>query len=96
MLTAAVILLVFGGLVALVLAFADNVWDTRTTATGEQQLQELRTQESEILDNYGWDEATKTWRIPIEKAMNVLIEQGKAKGEMQSFPIAAKQASKEK
>ena len=63
---------------------------------GEQQLQELRSQESEILDHYGWDPTTKTWRIPIDRAMSVLIEQGKAKGDMQSFPVAPKQASKEK
>jgi len=96
MLTALVILLVFSGLLALVMTFADNVREKRTTASGEQQLQELRTQESEILDNYGWDPTAKTWRIPVEQAMSILVEQGKAKGEMQSFPAAPKQTSKEK
>jgi hypothetical protein len=96
MLATLVVLLVFGGLVGWVLTKADNLREKHTTATGEQQLQELRAGESEILDHYGWDPATKTWRIPIEKAMTVLVEQGKAKGEMQAFPVAPKQAAKEK
>ncbi len=89
MLTALIILFVFGALVVVILEYAKNTGEP-PAAAGEQQLQELRAREREILDNYGYDQATKSWRIPIEQAMSVLIEEGKTKGDMQSFPVAPK------
>jgi hypothetical protein len=93
MLTALIILFVFGGLVALVLEYSKNTGES-PAAAGEQQLQELRARERAILDNYGYDQATKTWHIPIDQAMSVLVEEGKTKGDMQSFPSAPKAAPK--
>src|SRR5580704_9156643 len=93
MLTALIILFVFGGLVVLILEYAKNTGETPAVA-GEQQLQELRARERDILDNYGYDQATKTWHIPIDQAMNVLIEEGKTTGDMRSFPVAPKTAPK--
>jgi hypothetical protein len=93
MLTALIILFVFGGLVALVLEYAKPTGET-PAAAGEQQLQELRARERDILDNTGYDQTTKTWRIPIDQAMSVLIEEGKTTGDMRSFPVAPKAAPK--
>jgi hypothetical protein len=93
MLTALIILFVFAGLVALVLQYAKNVGET-PAASGEQQLQELRARERDILDNFGYDQTTKTWRIPIDQAMGILIEEGKTKGDMRSFPSPPKPAPK--
>jgi hypothetical protein len=85
MVVALVILFFFAALVVGVLDYAKNL-GAPAAASGEQQLKELRAQERDILDNPGYDPATKTWRIPIDQAMNVLIEEGKSKGEMRSFP----------
>lgn len=86
MLTALAILFVFAGMVAIVLRSSENIPATFSTPPGAKDLEELRMQEREILNSSGFDPATKTWRMPIDDAMQVLIDEGKAKGEMRSFP----------
>jgi len=87
MLTALLILFFFAASVLVVLEYSKDIGPhTADAATAEQHLQELRAAEKERLENYGYDAQTKTFSIPIERAMTILIEEGKAKGEMQSFP----------
>jgi hypothetical protein len=90
MATALLILFVFAGLVVGVLQYAKSMTAAPAAPTGEQQLKELRAQQRDILDNPGYDPSTKTWRIPIDQAMSILIEEGKSKGELQSFPAKPK------
>lgn len=91
MVTTLLILFVFGALVVAVLRYGEGL-DARPSAppADEHQLQELRAAEREILDNYGHDPQTQTYRIPVERAMGVLIDEAKPKGEMQSFPAKPK------
>jgi hypothetical protein len=90
MLTALVFLFVFAGLVMIVLRSSENLDVSAPPQSGAKELEELRAQENEILNNRGYDPATKSWRMPIDQAMQVLIDEGKAKGEMQSFPVKGK------
>ncbi|MCE9534150.1 MAG: hypothetical protein K8T89_23985 [Planctomycetes bacterium] len=96
MLTAFLILLVFGALVIAVNYFTRNMNENSPVMTGEQQLLELRAKQKDIVESYGIEPATKErpeiWHIPVERAMSVLIEQGKAnaKGELESFPVKPK------
>jgi hypothetical protein len=94
MATALAILFVFAGLVVIVLYYSRNMGDTPVVESGEQQLKELRAQQRDILDNYGYDQATKSWRIPIDQAMAVLVEEGKSKGDMYSFPAVPRPKDK--
>ena len=87
MLTAVLILFVFAGLIAVVMVVGTV---PSTAVSGEQQLQELRARERDLLDNYGYDPQTKTFRIPIERAMNILGDEGRTKGELQTFPAKKK------
>ncbi len=87
MLTTLALLFLFAALVFVVYYSSSRLDESVTARTGEQQLQELRDSERAILNNYGYDAETNTRRIPIEKAMEMLIEEAKAnKGEMKSFP----------
>jgi hypothetical protein len=91
MLTTLALLFLFAALVFVVYYSSGRLDESVTAQTGEQQLQELRDSERAILNNYGYDAETSTHRIPIEKAMEVLIEEAKAnKGEMKSFPVKKK------
>ena len=90
MLTALAILFVFAGMLIFVLRSSENLDTSSSSPSGAKELEELRTQEREILNGSGYDSATKTWRIPIDQAMQTLIDEGKAKGEMQSFPAKKK------
>ena len=90
MLTALVILFIFAGMVMVVLRSSESLDPSSSAPTGVKDLEELRTQEREILNSHGYDPATKTRRMPIDEAMQTLIDEGKAKGEMQSFPTKAK------
>jgi len=89
--TSMLIFFVFGGMVVFFVEYSKTLDGGPTSASGEQQLQELRAQQRDVLDNYGYDPATKTWRVPVDRAMSVLIEEGKTKGEMASFPTPKKQ-----
>jgi len=95
MFTALLVLFVFAGLVAVVLDYSKEIGGKTSTAlSGEQQLQELRAAEKDRLETSGYDPQTKAINIPIERAMNILIDEAKTKGEMQSFPAAPKEKSK--
>jgi hypothetical protein len=84
---AVVVLGVFGGLIVAVLEYSKGDRARNASALpGEQSLQELRASEMERLESYGYDPQAKTFSIPIDRAMSILIEEGKAKGELQSFP----------
>lgn len=87
MITSVLILVVFAGLVAVVL-MVGNV--PSNAPSGVNQLQELRVRERDILDNYAYDPQTKAFSIPIDRAMTILADEGKAKGELQSFPAKPK------
>lgn len=91
MIATLLILFVFGGLVVFLYEYASSMTASQQPASGEQQLQELRTQERAILDHDGYDPATKTWRIPIDRAMTVLIQEGKTNGDIKSFPVPVKE-----
>lgn len=46
-----------------------------------EQLQDLREYEQSTLESYQWVDRTKgTVRIPIEKAMEIIVERGSARG----------------
>lgn len=91
MLTTLALLFVFAALVFVVYYSSERLEESVTVRTGEQQLQELRDSERAILNNYGYDAETKTHRIPIDRAMETLIEEAKSnKGEMKSFPAKKK------
>jgi hypothetical protein len=92
MLTTLALLFFFAALVFLVYYSSGRLNDSVTAQTGEQQLQELRDSERAILNNYGYDAETSTHRIPIDRAMETLIDEAKAnKGEMTSFPAKKKE-----
>jgi hypothetical protein len=92
MLTTLLLLFVFAGIVFVVYHYSGKLDESVTATTGEQQLQELRDSERAILNNYGYDPETNTHRIPIDRAMDALIEEAKAnKGEMKSFPAKKKE-----
>lgn len=96
MLTALIILFVFVGLVMVVLHYADNMGATPTSTSGEQQLQELRAAEREILTSYGYDTQAKSYRIPVERAIEELLTEAKdGKGRLKSFPASPKAKSDE-
>jgi hypothetical protein len=88
MVTTLLVLFLFGG--ALFALFEFGKAFQAPSAVENEQLRELRSSEREILDNYGYDAETKTYRIPIDRAMRVLIDESKAKGEMSSFPAPSK------
>jgi hypothetical protein len=53
----------------------------RLQAAPERQLQELRRTEEHLLDSYGWvDQASGVARIPIERAMDLILERGLGPG----------------
>jgi hypothetical protein len=84
---ALLVLGVFGGLVVAVFEYSNTDRARNASALpGEQSLQDLRTSEKERLENYGYDAQSKSFNIPIDRAMSILVEEGKAKGELQSFP----------
>jgi hypothetical protein len=89
MVTTLLVLLVFGALIFAVFDYYDKKLKPAATE-GETELQKLRDSEREILDNFGYDAETKTYRIPIDRAMEDLIQEAKAKGELQTFPVQAK------
>jgi len=84
--TALLILFFFFGLVVVVMKITNEVVQTPDGGSAEKRLEELRAQQKDILNNYGYDAGSKAWRIPIDQSMSVLAEEGKAKGELQSFP----------
>lgn len=91
MLTTLALLFLFAGLMTLVYYSSDRLNESVTARTGEEELQTLRDSERAILNNHGYDPETGTHRIPIDRAMDILIEEAKAnKGEMQSFPAKKK------
>jgi len=89
--TSVLIFFVFGGLVVFFVEYSKSLEAGSNPVSGEQQLQELRAQQRDVLDNYGHDANAKTWRIPVDRAMNVLVEEGRTKGEMTTFPALKKQ-----
>jgi hypothetical protein len=87
MLTTLALLFLFAALVFAVYYASGRLDESVTAQTGEQQLQELRDSERAILNNYGYDAETNAHRIPIDRAIDILIEEAKVnKGEMKSFP----------
>jgi hypothetical protein len=87
MLTTLALLFLFAALVFVVYYSSNRLDESVTARTGEQQLRELQDSERAILNNCGYDAETNTHRIPIDRAMDALIEEAKAnKGEMKSFP----------
>jgi hypothetical protein len=59
--------------------------------TPEQILQELQAQDRMTLSNYGWIDRTKgIVRIPIDRAMTLLVEARNADEQPQSAPIPRK------
>jgi hypothetical protein len=94
MLSALAILFVFGGLIVLVMECSKDTGAPEAALTGEEQLRELRAAEKARLESEGYDPSTGTNHIPIERAMDILIEEGNAKGQMTSFPAAPKSKPK--
>ncbi len=90
MATVLAVLFVFGVLVALIMAKGNDLRDPSAGVAGAQQLSDLRAQEREILENCHYSSESDSWQIPIEAAMNALIEEGKTGGRMQSFPARPK------
>jgi hypothetical protein len=59
--------------------------------TPEQKLQELQAQDRMTLSNYGWIDRTKgIVRIPIDRAMTILVEESNADAQPQSAQIPTK------
>ena len=49
--------------------------EPRLQTTPEEDMRELRRHEDEILEGYAWtDEAAGVARVPIERAMDILVE----------------------
>jgi prolyl-tRNA editing enzyme YbaK/EbsC (Cys-tRNA(Pro) deacylase) len=91
MVTTLLVLFVFGGLVVAVFHYADRLaYKPAAATTGEQQLRELRASEQELLTTTGYDAETKTYRVPIDRAMDELTREYTAAGELRSFPAAKK------
>jgi hypothetical protein len=91
MLTALLILFFFAAMVVVVLHYAENIGAAPASASGENQLKELRASESETLNSHGYDPQTKSYRIPIDRAINALIDEANGNGgQLKSFPAAPK------
>ncbi|MFZ0814904.1 MAG: hypothetical protein WAM78_05265 [Candidatus Sulfotelmatobacter sp.] len=58
--------------------YAEKTFPNPRLETDERnQLNQIRTREDDLLDSYGWvDEKAGTVRIPIERAMDLLVERG--------------------
>jgi len=58
--------------------YAEKTFPNPRLETDERnQLNQIRTQEDDLLDSYGWvDEPAGTVRIPIQRAMDLLVQRG--------------------
>jgi hypothetical protein len=58
--------------------YAEKTFPNPRLETDERnQLNQIRTREDDLLDSYGWvDEKAGTVRIPIERAMDLLVQRG--------------------
>jgi len=58
--------------------YAEKTFPNPRLETDERnQLNQIRTREDDLLDSYGWvDEQAGTVRIPIERAMDLLVQRG--------------------
>lgn len=67
--------------------YAEKAFPNPRLETDERnQLNQIRTREDDLLDSYGWvDEKAGTVRIPIERAMDLLVQRG--------LPVRAQGAS---
>jgi hypothetical protein len=67
--------------------YAEKTFPNPRLETDERnQLNQIRTREDDLLDGYGWvDEQAGTVRIPIERAMDLLVQRG--------LPVRAQGAS---
>ncbi len=93
MVSALLVVGVFAGLVIFLLQYADALKPGTNSSPGDQQLRELRLQERQLLETSGYDEQSKSCRIPIDQAMSVLIEEGNKQGNLKSFPAPASKKS---
>ena len=77
---------VFAGLVGLTYYYGSGLDAKPTTLSGEEQLKELRASEQALITNYGYEEQSKTWHVPITTAMDVLVRKGETEGKWDGIP----------
>ncbi len=83
------VLFVFAGLVGLTYYYGSGLNTKPPEESGEDQLKELRSQEQAIVTSYSYDEATKSWHVPVTTAMDALVREGVTKGKWDPFPRTA-------
>lgn len=97
MATALAVLFVFAILVVLIMAKGKDLSDPSAGVAGASQLSDLRAQEREILENYRYNPETDSWQIPIDQAMNALIDEAKSNnGALKTFPTRPREDKKSK
>jgi len=90
-----VLLFLFVGLLAIMMNAMRHIEPGEDSQAGEKQLQEVRAFNKDVLTSEGYDPQTKTYRVPVTRAMEAIAQAGAA-GKPPYLPVAPQAKPEEK